>query len=91
MIKLYCAEHNLVFVLGCTDVEQRYFIEKLIQDYIDPAPRVITADITIHDRKELYMQGGIFFITSRLINLKENKKNRKFFVTFLLFFQYFNS
>jgi len=30
MIKLYCAEHNLVFILGCTDVEQTYFIEQLI-------------------------------------------------------------
>jgi hypothetical protein len=65
MMKLYCAEHNLVFILGCTDVEQTHFIEQLINDGIYPPPRVITADISIHDRKELYVQGGIFFVTSR--------------------------
>ncbi len=65
MIKLYCAEHNLVFILGCTDVEQTYFIEQLVNNGIDPLPRIITADISIHDRKELYLQGGIFFVTAR--------------------------
>jgi hypothetical protein len=65
MMKLYCAEHNLVFILGCTDVEQAYFIEQLIIDGIDPPPRVITADISINDRKELYLQGGLFYVTAR--------------------------
>jgi DNA excision repair protein ERCC-4 len=65
MIKLYCAEHNLVFILGCTDVEQTYFIEQLVNEGIEPSPRIITAEISIHDRKELYLQGGIFFVTAR--------------------------
>lgn len=65
MIKLYCTEHNLVFILGCTDVEQTYFIEQLVYEGIDPPPRIITAEISISDRKELYLQGGIFFVTTR--------------------------
>lgn len=65
MIKLYCAEHNLVFILGCTEIEQTYFIEQFIQDGVDPPPRIITAEISITDRKELYLQGGIFFVTTR--------------------------
>ncbi|CAF2914166.1 unnamed protein product [Rotaria sp. Silwood2] len=69
IMKLYCAEHNLVFILGCTDVEQTYFIEQLINDGIDPAPRIITADISIHDRKELYIQGGLFFVTARILTV----------------------
>ncbi|CAF1127805.1 unnamed protein product [Adineta ricciae] len=69
MLKLYCAEHNLVFILGCTDVEQNYFIEQLIHQGIDPPPRVITADISIHERKELYLQGGLFFVTARILTV----------------------
>jgi len=65
MMKLYCAEHNLVFILGCTDVEQTYFIEQLINTGINPPPRIITAEISIPDRKELYIQGGLFFVTTR--------------------------
>jgi len=65
MMKLYCTEHNLIFILGCTDIEQTYFIEQLVNDGVDPLPRIITADISISDRKELYLQGGIFFVTSR--------------------------
>lgn len=67
MMKLYCAEHNVVFILGCTDVEQTYFIEQLVLAGIEPPPRVITADISIQDRKELYIQGGLFFVTARLL------------------------
>ena len=65
MMKLYCAEHNLVFILGCTDVEQTFFIEQLVTHGVDPPPRIITADISINDRKELYVQGGLFFVTAR--------------------------
>lgn len=65
MIKLYCAEHNLVFILGCTDVEQTYMIEQLVNEGVDPPPRIITAEISIADRRELYLQGGIFFVTTR--------------------------
>lgn len=65
MIKLYCAEHNLLFIMGCTDVEQHYFIEQLVMDGVEPPPRVITADISIQERKDLYLQGGIFFVTAR--------------------------
>lgn len=65
MLKLYCAEHNLVFILGCTDAEQTFFTEELVREGIDPAPRVITADISIHERKELYLHGGLFFVTAR--------------------------
>ena len=65
MMKLYCVEHNLVFILGCTDVEQNFFIEQLVVDGVDPPPRIITADISINDRKELYLQGGLFFVTAR--------------------------
>ncbi|CAF3459035.1 unnamed protein product [Rotaria socialis] len=69
MMKLYCAEHNLVFILGCTDAEQNYFTEQLISDGIDPPPRVITADISIQERKELYIQGGLFFVTARILTV----------------------
>lgn len=65
MIKLYCAEHNLVFILGCTDVEQTYLIEQLVNEGVDPPPRIITAEISITDRRELYLQGGIYFVTTR--------------------------
>ncbi|CAF1005055.1 unnamed protein product [Adineta steineri] len=69
MMKLYCAEHNLIFIMGCTDVEQTYFIEQLINDGIDPPPRIVTADISIHDRKELYLHGGLFFVTARILTV----------------------
>jgi hypothetical protein len=65
MMKLYCAEHHLIFILGCTDVEQEHFIEQLVNDAVDPPPRVITAEISIQERKDLYLQGGLFFVTAR--------------------------
>lgn len=65
MVKIYCAEHNLIFILGCTEIEQSYFIESLVNDGVDPPPRIITAEVSIQDRKDLYLQGGIFFVTAR--------------------------
>jgi hypothetical protein len=65
MMKFDCAEHHLIFVLGCTDVEQEHFIEQPVIDAIDPPPRVITAEISVQERKELYLQGGLFFVTAR--------------------------
>lgn len=65
MIRIYCAEHNLIFIMGCTDVEQNYFVEQMIAEGIEPSARIITADVSIQERKELYLQGGIFFVTAR--------------------------
>ncbi|CAF1437265.1 unnamed protein product, partial [Didymodactylos carnosus] len=69
IIKLYCADHSLVFIVGCTDNEQAYFILELIADGIDPPPRVVTTDILSNERRELYLQGGIFFVTSRILTV----------------------
>ncbi|OQR98626.1 DNA repair endonuclease XPF [Achlya hypogyna] len=59
-LRLHCAPTNLVLCLNATDSAELY-IESL------EAQGIITNKYTVHERKQLYKEGGCFFITSRIL------------------------
>jgi len=63
-LKLYCDPGKLVIVLNTHPEIEEYFIEMLAGT--NPLPRVITTEYSANDRQMLYMEGGVFFITSRI-------------------------
>ena len=64
LFRLYGTAENLVFILSANAGEELYFREKL-KDEI----RVISisTEFNANERKELYANGGVFFITSRIL------------------------
>ncbi|XP_078519223.1 DNA repair endonuclease XPF isoform X2 [Lissotriton helveticus] len=49
------------------DVAQEYFIEQLRSEGIAHLPRIVTNEITSGERCNVYMQGGVLFVTSRIL------------------------
>ncbi|XP_065217330.1 DNA repair endonuclease XPF isoform X2 [Planococcus citri] len=67
MVKVYCDPGNLVFVLGTNNKEEDYIISELKKENTRPLPRVITSDYSISEREHIYSEGGVLFISSRII------------------------
>ncbi|XP_033737580.1 DNA repair endonuclease XPF-like [Pecten maximus] len=66
-LNAYSDEANLVLVIGTSSTEEEYFLEQLENDNVKPLPKVITNEISATDRQNVYMQGGVLFITSRIL------------------------
>ena len=72
-IKLFCDPSHLVMILNTHDAEEQYFISKLKEykekeedvDFILPV-KVTTETHSLNERSQAYLQGGCFFVTSRL-------------------------
>ena len=77
IISTYSNSGNLVLVLGTSDQEENYFTEK-IKDAIGEKegggeetklPIKITADVGTNERKRIYLNGGVLFITPRILTV----------------------
>ncbi|KAK2179590.1 hypothetical protein NP493_480g01020 [Ridgeia piscesae] len=66
-LKLHCDPGNLVLVLNTAAYEEEYFIEQLMKDGERPLPKVITSEYNANDRHTVYMEGGVLFVTSRIL------------------------
>ncbi|XP_045159646.2 DNA repair endonuclease XPF-like isoform X1 [Mercenaria mercenaria] len=66
-LKVYCDAANLVLVLSTLSLDEEYYIEELEKDNVSPLPKVITNEYNASDRQKLYLQGGVLFITSRIL------------------------
>lgn len=66
-LKLYCDPGNLVLVLNTNTAEEEYFIEQLRSEGVAHLPRIVTNEITSGERCNVYMQGGVLFVTSRIL------------------------
>ncbi|XP_060605869.1 DNA repair endonuclease XPF-like [Ruditapes philippinarum] len=66
-LKVYCDAANLVLVLNLSSVDEEYYIEELERDHVTPLPKVVTNEYNASDRQKLYLQGGVLFITSRIL------------------------
>lgn len=67
-IKLYSDPQCLVLVLNSSPEEAKYYIESVIQDpVVSVAPRLVNADISLNERIKTYRQGGVVFISSRIL------------------------
>ncbi|EFO27962.1 ERCC4 domain-containing protein [Loa loa] len=66
-LHLYCDPQLLVFVINTTPQDDAYFLSRLRDSKAKCPPKIITADCSIKDRESLYMEGGVYFITSRIL------------------------
>lgn len=65
VMKAYSTEKQLIFVLNYRDVSEFEFYQQLI-----PSVKYITSQgITQEDRKQMYNEGGIFFVTTRILSV----------------------
>ncbi|CAN7939277.1 unnamed protein product, partial [Ixodes hexagonus] len=67
LIKVHNDPGNLVLVLGTTSQEEEFFISSLEADNVNPLPKSITADCSTKDRNDVYLAGGVLFVTSRIL------------------------
>src|SRR5688572_17685956 len=65
LIQLYATEAHLVFILSAETAEEAYFFKQHKDE--DIKMKSITSEYTANERKELYSNGGVFFITSRIL------------------------
>ena len=64
---LFCNRNSLVIVLNISSEEQFFFIDELSKSGVQHLPQVISADTHVSERDKLYLQGGVFFVTSRIL------------------------
>lgn len=67
LIKTYSDPGNLVLIIGTNSSEEEYVMNKLVDLNITPLPKTITADVNTKDRYEVYMDGGVLFVSSRIL------------------------
>lgn len=67
LIKTYTDPGNLVLIIGTNSTEEEYITNKLADLNVSPLPKIITADVSIKDRYEVYMDGGVLFVSSRIL------------------------
>ena len=67
LIKLYCSPTHFVLVINTNEDEENFLLQKLKQaNVVDLPKRITTETLSINERVQAYMQGGCFFITSRI-------------------------
>ncbi|XP_026861910.2 DNA repair endonuclease XPF [Electrophorus electricus] len=66
-MKLYSEEGSLVLLLNTTTPEQEYFTERLRAEGVSHLPQTINSDVQNSERYEVYTQGGVLFVTSRIL------------------------
>lgn len=67
LIKTYNDPGNLILIIGTNSSEEEYIINKLVDLKVTPLPKTITADVSTKDRYEVYMDGGVLFVSSRIL------------------------
>uniref|UniRef100_A0A0N5ARY7 ERCC4 domain-containing protein n=1 Tax=Syphacia muris TaxID=451379 RepID=A0A0N5ARY7_9BILA len=64
-LHLYSDQNLLIFVINTTQYDEVFFLSKLKNAKCPP--KIITSDIGIKERENLYLEGGVQFITSRIL------------------------
>lgn len=67
LINTYNDPGNLVFIVGSTPNEEEYIINKLQEAGVTLLPKVVTAEVSVKDRNDVYMAGGVLFVSSRIL------------------------
>ncbi|XP_045109312.1 DNA repair endonuclease XPF-like isoform X3 [Portunus trituberculatus] len=58
---------NLVLVMGTTPREEEYLLAQLESHHLTPPPCCITADYPTSERTQVYYNGGVLFVTTRIL------------------------
>ncbi|XP_075908980.1 DNA repair endonuclease XPF isoform X1 [Petromyzon marinus] len=67
LIALHCEPGALLVVINTSPAEEEHFIEELRRAGVTQLPRVITNEVSGPERQDVYLEGGAFFITSRIL------------------------
>ena len=70
LVKVQSDPGNLVLVLGCSEQEETWIINRLQTEGgagVAKLPRRITTDISTTERETVYLEGGVLFITTRIL------------------------
>ncbi|KAJ8916739.1 hypothetical protein NQ315_013944 [Exocentrus adspersus] len=70
ILKTYCDPGNLVIVLNATEQEEKYYTKKLN----DPNVYNTTGSTNTTEREDVYLSGGIHFVTTRILVVDMLKK-----------------
>uniref|UniRef100_A0A3Q0RCE3 DNA repair endonuclease XPF n=1 Tax=Amphilophus citrinellus TaxID=61819 RepID=A0A3Q0RCE3_AMPCI len=66
-MRVYSEPGSLVLLLNTTTPEQEYFSEQLRVEGVTHLPRTVTSDIQSTERYNVYTEGGVLFVTSRIL------------------------
>ncbi|XP_072524217.1 DNA repair endonuclease XPF [Salminus brasiliensis] len=66
-MKVYSEEGSLVLLLNTTTPEQEYFTEQLRAEGVSHLPQTVNSDVQSSERYQVYTQGGVLFVTSRIL------------------------
>ena len=58
---------NQVLVMGANEEEEAYFMKRLEADDVKMLPKKVTTEYSIPERQKLYLDGGVLFITTRIL------------------------
>ena len=67
LLKVYSDPGNLVLVIGTNEEEEEYFIQRLSKEEIKAQPKKVTTEYSTSDRTQLYLNGGVLFVTTRIL------------------------
>ncbi|CAK6961688.1 DNA repair endonuclease XPF [Scomber scombrus] len=66
-MRVYSEQGSLVLLLNTTTPEQEYFTEQLRVEGVTHLPRTVTSDVQSTERYNVYTEGGVLFVTSRIL------------------------
>ncbi|XP_026208060.1 DNA repair endonuclease XPF [Anabas testudineus] len=66
-MRVYSEQGSLVLLLNTTTPEQEYFTEQLRVEGVSHLPRTVTSDVQSTERYNVYTEGGVLFVTSRIL------------------------
>uniref|UniRef100_A0AAY4AT46 ERCC4 domain-containing protein n=1 Tax=Denticeps clupeoides TaxID=299321 RepID=A0AAY4AT46_9TELE len=66
-LRVYSEPDSLVLLLNTTTAEQEYFTEQLRVAGVTHLPRTVTSDVPSAERYNVYTQGGVLYVTSRIL------------------------
>ena len=67
LLKVYSDPGNIVIVIGANEEEEEYFLSRLKQEQVKAVPKKITTEYSAAERQRLYLEGGVLFITTRIL------------------------
>lgn len=74
LLKVHCDPGNLVFVLGTEGKHQDWIVSTLVSSGTSPPPRVISSEIGVVEREASYLEGGVWFVPTRILVVDLIKK-----------------
>nr|XP_040032450.1 DNA repair endonuclease XPF isoform X1 [Gasterosteus aculeatus aculeatus] len=66
-MRVYSEQGSLVLLLNTTTPEQEYFTEQLRVEGVTHLPRTVTSEVNSAERYNVYTEGGVLFVTSRIL------------------------